>query len=271
MRRSAIFGAFVCAWPVFSQSAAPQPQDTEAIKMRVEAGALPRTRLAEAEQREADARDEAVLRRTLFGGARIEDLTPEDGAEMCAAARRMFERRQAQAEKARKLVEAGAAPRLSLPPLLEEAERSRQTLELAETRAALLAQLLEFATRERDLMARLTELTPGGAPLVERYVGDGVFRADGLKEIAAAFRQAFDKALPVSANGATAVHRSMGFDHRGRVDVALDPDQPEGLWLRQYLESRRIPYYAFRSSVPGRATGPHIHIGPPSERVAPGG
>jgi hypothetical protein len=36
------------------------------------------------------------------------------------------------------------------------------------------------------------------------------------------------------------------------------------VWLRHYLEASAIPYYAFRSSVPGKATGAHIHIGPPS-------
>jgi hypothetical protein len=254
MRRSAIFGAFVCAWPVFGQ-----------------AGALPRARLAEAEQMEADARDEAVLRRTLFGGARIEELTPEDGVEMSAAARRRFERRQARVERTRKLVEAGAAPRLSLTPLLEELERSRAALELAGTRAGLIAQLLEIAQRERDMLARSAELATGPAPLIERYAGRAPFREGDLAGIQQAYRREFSKALPVSANGATAVHRSLGYDHRGRVDVALDPDQPEGVWLRRLLESQNIPYFAFRSSVPGRATGPHIHIGPPSERVAHGG
>jgi hypothetical protein len=53
--------------------------------------------------------------------------------------------------------------------------------------------------------------------------------------------------------------------------VALDPDQPEGVWLRRYLETLRIPYFAFRGFLTGRATGPHIHIGPPSERIARGG
>jgi hypothetical protein len=98
-----------------------------------------------------------------------------------------------------------------------------------------------------------------------------MFRASELKMVAAAFQKQFSKALPISAQGATAVHRSMGFDHRGRVDVALDPDQPEGAWLRKYLQSMRIPYFAFRSFLPGRATGPHIHIGPPSERIVRGG
>jgi hypothetical protein len=51
------------------------------------------------------------------------------------------------------------------------------------------------------------------------------------------------------------------------VDVALNPDTQEGHWLRKYLESSAIPYYAFRSFVPGKAAAAHIHIGPPSNRL----
>jgi hypothetical protein len=36
------------------------------------------------------------------------------------------------------------------------------------------------------------------------------------------------------------------------------------------LESSAIPYYAFRSFVPGKATAAHIHIGPPSGHLSAG-
>jgi hypothetical protein len=49
--------------------------------------------------------------------------------------------------------------------------------------------------------------------------------------------------------------------------VALNPDQAEGVWLREYLETRRVPYFAFRAAIPGKSTAPHIHIGPPSTRL----
>jgi hypothetical protein len=77
--------------------------------------------------------------------------------------------------------------------------------------------------------------------------------------------------MPVTAMGETAVHRAMGFDHRGRVDVGLHPDAPEGAWLRSYLMENRIPFFLFRQAVPGKATGAHIHIGPISSRIATGG
>jgi hypothetical protein len=73
--------------------------------------------------------------------------------------------------------------------------------------------------------------------------------------------------MPVSADGETATHRALGFDHRGRVDVAVNPDQPEGVWLMGYLQKNRIPYFAFRMAVQGKATGAHIHIGPQSARL----
>jgi hypothetical protein len=92
-----------------------------------------------------------------------------------------------------------------------------------------------------------------------------------FRRVEAAFYSRFSKTLPVSAMGETAVHRAMGFDHRDRVDVAIHPDLPEGLWLRQFLMQNQIPYFAFRQAVPGKATGPHIHIGPISSRIARGG
>ena len=73
--------------------------------------------------------------------------------------------------------------------------------------------------------------------------------------------------MPISARGETALHRSLGFDHRGRIDVALNPDQREGVWLRTWLQRSKIPYYAFRAAVRGKATAPHIHLGPPSTRL----
>ena len=92
-----------------------------------------------------------------------------------------------------------------------------------------------------------------------------------LTKVEMAFAGQFGKPLPVSAMGDTAVHRSMGFDHRGRVDVAVNPDQPEGVWLREYLVENKITFFAFRQAVPGKATGAHIHLGPMSARYKLGG
>jgi hypothetical protein len=103
--------------------------------------------------------------------------------------------------------------------------------------------------------------------MVQRFDGDGVFHDGHFRAAARAFEREFGKDLPVSARGDTALHRALGYDHRGRIDVAVNPETREGRWLREYLESSRVPFYAFRGFVPGKATAAHFHIGPPSLRI----
>jgi hypothetical protein len=216
--------------------------------------------------------DEAILRHTVYGQLSIEELTEQQGDETLAAARRLFDRSQARLDHAKELVDQGALPRLALTPYVEELDRCRRARDLAASRAALLSELAAQARRELEAQAQAAAApAPDSPPLAERYDGDGLLRLGDFKTIAAAYQRKFARPLPVSARGATAVHRWLGFDHRGRIDVALDPDQTEGVWLRQYLQTMRIPYFAFRASLAGRATGPHIHIGPPSDRIARGG
>ncbi len=100
-----------------------------------------------------------------------------------------------------------------------------------------------------------------------RYDGNGLFDLGDLTAISSEFERHFHHPLPISALGQTLVHQSMGLDHRNRVDVALSPDQPEGLWLRALLERLHVPYLAFRAPVAGAATGAHIHIGTGSTRL----
>jgi len=219
----------------------------------------------------ADRADEAILRRTLYGALGIEDLTEEQGREMVAAAERRLGRRQARLDEAKRLVEEGALARTALTPLLEELDRARRELALAESRARLLDELTEMVRAEAAEAA--TETLPGPAPrpLVERYAGRGGFDVGLLKVLTADFEIEFGRPLPISAYGATALHRAWGLDHRGRVDVALHPDSPEGSWLLDYLRKLGVPYYAFRGAMKGRSTGAHIHIGPPSEPLRAGG
>jgi hypothetical protein len=82
------------------------------------------------------------------------------------------------------------------------------------------------------------------------------------------FSNTFGRALPTSAVGQSATHNRLGYDHRNAVDVALHPDSVEGRTLISYLQSAGIPFLAFRSAIPGVATGPHIHIGSPSHTLA---
>ena len=41
------------------------------------------------------------------------------------------------------------------------------------------------------------------------------------------------------------------------------------LWARRYLIGKNFSFFAFRTAVPGMATGAHIHIGPGSAHRAP--
>jgi hypothetical protein len=241
--------------------------EVQQLRALVEAGAAPPAQLQKAEEAMADAQDAAILQRTLYS----QDLTAEQTDDMMAAAIRRFDRRRKALDEAQRLVEAGAASRVSLGAFLVELDRVRKESDLAESRASLVRELTEMAQAEAALAAKLAE-EPAQAPqLADRYDGDGIFTAGSLSRVEVAFAARFGKPLPVSAMGETAVHRALGFDHRGRVDVALRPDQPEGVWLREFLTENRIPYFAFRQAVPGKATGAHIHIGPMSTRLVPGG
>ena len=81
------------------------------------------------------------------------------------------------------------------------------------------------------------------------------------------FSQSFGRRLPITALGQSDTHNRLGFDHRGSMDVGVHPDSSEGQALVNYLRKSGIPFLAFRTAVPGSATGPHIHIGPPSGRL----
>jgi hypothetical protein len=148
---------------------------------------------------------------------------------------------------------------------------ARKECDLATERADIVHKLTVMAQTEEAFEQRLATAPATAPEIAERYDGDGVFNPKTFAKVESAFEGHFGKPLPVSAMGETAVHRAMGFDHTGRVDVALNPDQPEGVWLRAYLAENHIPYFAFRQAVPGKATGAHIHLGPQSTRLAHGG
>jgi hypothetical protein len=233
----------------------------------VDAGALPRARLAKAEEAVADARDAALLRRTAYG----QDLTADQADEMVAAAGRRLDRRQKALDDAKRLVAARVAAEPSLQPFVEDLERERQECSVVEGRASLVRELSEMANAEDAFLSKLTQAPPEASELADGYDGDGTFAYATFAKVEVAFEEHFGKLMPVSAIGQTAVHSALGFDHRGRVDVALHPDAPEGVWLLQYLTDNHIPYYAFRQAVKGKATGAHIHIGPMSTKLASGG
>ncbi len=237
------------------------------LRSLVARGVAPRAQLERAEAALADAEDDALLRRTIYGSG----LTEGQADDMLAAAARRVDRRLKAFEDGQKLVTAGIAAQNSLNPLREDLDSARKESELAELRARYTRELTQMARAEELLELQLAHEPQSAAELADRFEGDGVFNLAELSGVEQAFEKHFGKALPVSAMGETALHRSLGFDHRGRVDVAVHPDQPEGRWLLEYLTGKHIPYFAFRQAVPGKATGAHVHIGPMSARIKLGG
>jgi len=265
-------------WMACAQTAPPPAaaaqtelaQEIERLKELVASGAAPRLALESAQKRLADQRDEEVLRQTLYGKLEVEELSAEQADEMVQAAERRVERRREALEEARVRVDAGAASRTSLTPFLEDLDRMKRALDAATSRAQLLKEISEIARREVEFEQRGEELQAlpyGPMPVAEKFEGGGVFLTSHWRDTVLAYEAEFGRGIPVSARGETAFHKALGYDHRGRVDVAVDPDSPEGVWLRRYLESQRVPYFLFRAAVRGKASAAHIHIGPPSLRL----
>jgi hypothetical protein len=238
----------------------------------VAAGALPRNRVQQAQANLEDAKDEVVLAHDLYGDLPENGAAEEASAEMIAAAQRRVDRQQARLDEARKIVAAGVAAQSYLAPIEAEFAARQTSLDLAHLRAHFMAD--RAAMKASTLPPVLEQQPPQGDETelffqgMEHYEGDGEFHeARDLPPLELAFAGKFDRPLPISAEGETEVHRALGFDHRGRVDVAVVPSAPEGVWLRQYLKLRKIPYYAFSRAIPGKATAAHIHIGPGSTRL----
>ncbi|MBA2525325.1 MAG: TolC family protein [Pyrinomonadaceae bacterium] len=99
-----------------------------------------------------------------------------------------------------------------------------------------------------------------------RYSGAGTWALSDAWKVQRFFLDSFKKQLPVGVFGQGAIHDRWRLDHRNAMDVSLHPDGPEGQLLMNYLRANGISFLAFSVAIPGTATGPHIHIGPPSHR-----
>ena len=243
-------------------------QHAERVRVLVSAGAAPQQEMEKAERLLADARDEDTLQHTLYAARSLEEATSEQVEEMVGAAARRLERCEADLARTRSAVERGVLPKNRLPALEVQLDERREALALAKQRAGLFVQLEEIVRAEQELARAMDAADAGVSDLAVVYPY-GMFSTLQLGSIQRAFENQFGRPLPVSANGATAVHRALGFDHRGRVDVALHPDDDQGRWLRALLEERHIPYIAYRGRVQGKSTGAHIHIGLASPRLSP--
>jgi hypothetical protein len=220
---------------------------------------------------EADQKDEAILNGTLYLSISADDIYRSEAVQqivseqvrmmMDASQRRMI-RQEARIAALKAQVEAGKAPAEELRKVVQEMQRRIETGYLVLSRTTALNATLDGARAEAN---RLRMRRGRGG--TEKYAGSRPLTPAVQRTIEVAFLRQFRRPLPISAEGDTALHRALGFDHRGRIDVAVHPDQPEGMWLRRFLETLRVPYYGFRMAVPGSATAPHIHIGPGSPRM----
>jgi hypothetical protein len=242
--------------------------DVERVERLVADGTLARVKLDEARARLADAEDQAVLTRTLYGLSTAGSMSEEEGNEMLAAAQRRADRARAFFNERQNLLASGAIARVDLEGASRDLEGRQRVLGFAKDRLRLLKELASMAENERQL-AKSAEATSWKNSVI-RSDGNGSFSLGDLTPIEAEYEKKFHRTLPISALGQTLTHQSLGLDHKNRVDVALSPVQPEGVWLLALLNRLHVPYLAFRNAVAGAATAPHIHIGPGSTRLQAG-
>jgi hypothetical protein len=227
-------------------------------------GSLPQSSLDEAETRLADITDEATLKETLYSPIKQDDLSAEQTSQMLEAARRRFERQASLVCERQRLLDLGIISRAEMEAVNAELEIRRHVFDLARDRVRLDTQR-KMLNEEQSLERAMESGTSHIAML--KFDGSGHFNRSDLAFISAEFEEQFHYPLPVTARGQTSTHQSLGFDHRGKIDVGLNPEDPEGIWLRHFLEEHQIPYIAFRSAVRGSATAPHIHLGTGSSRL----
>ena len=135
----------------------------------------------------------------------------------------------------------------------------------------LIAQIREAEAAEKKLAQTQALLAANSRKLIRptsmRYNGMAGWALANIGSVQSFFSSTFGRSLPISTMGQSATHNAMGWDHRNSVDVGIHPDSTEGRALIAYLQSKGIPFLAFRGAIPGVSTGPHIHIGYPSSRL----
>jgi len=215
------------------KSSAPlEPSSSETLAKMRESLAQDRRQLAQLETEQSTLRAEVIRQRRLLqeGGIAKEQVQLIEQA-FVAALKRVHAMRDTVTETDIAITEAILGEKVLRMPALPIGGFS-QTAELTRFNGPFKWSIAE-------------------APRVERF-----------------FSQTFGRRLPVTALGQSATHNRLGFDHRDSIDIGLHPDSGEGQALINYLRKSGIPFLAFRGAVPGTATGPHIHVGRPSGRLA---
>jgi hypothetical protein len=181
--------------------------------------------------------------------------------------------------KLRELLAQGLITRLEVEAAEGAAARTQERVSEAQSQLKSADVMLAEVMVEAETEETTRKLTRSSAPraankLIQttaylRYGGARAWslsQADMVKQF---FKGRFGRALPIGAFGQSALHDRWGYDHRNAMDVGVNPATAEGQALVEYLRANGIPFTAFYFAVPGRATGPHIHIGLPSHRIAP--
>ncbi|MDT7806870.1 MAG: hypothetical protein QOJ70_683 [Acidobacteriota bacterium] len=183
--------------------------------------------------------------------------------------------------KTKELYEAGLISKRELEREESEAQSARAKAagvegQLKNADVQIAETLVEAETEEVAAKALAKAMTApharGGLITTTAYIRYGGTRAWSLNEAGAVmqfYTRSFGRQLPVSSFGQSAVHDRWGYDHHNAMDVGVSPESPEGRALMEYLRASGIPFTAFRFAIPGTATGPHIHVGSPSHRIAP--
>ena len=227
-----------------------------------------------------------IQQRSVSKTSRVDNKAPTTTAQLSAATleykansdnvtrlqEEEIKKAESKLEQLRQLVSEGlvarnelAASEQSLADLKQKLTATRQQIADSERMVA------ELKAAEQTAKAQAAKLSASSrsllTPTILRYNGVSSWTMAGLSGVQSFFLSSFGRSLPISALGQSATHDRLGYDHRNAVDVALHPDSAEGQALIAYLQRNGVPYLAFRSAVPGVATGPHIHIGSPSHRL----
>jgi hypothetical protein len=175
-------------------------------------------------------------------------------------------------ETSKKLLAEGLIPRAQVEENEHALALAKEKIadvnrQMASAEAQIAGVLVETAANEEiNKNLRLAKQRLVRTATFTRYTGAGGWNIGEAFKIQRFFSDTFNRQLPIAVFGQGAIHDRWRLDHRNAMDIQLHPDGVEGRALLDFLQKNGIPYLAFRSAIPGTATGPHIHIGRPSHR-----
>jgi hypothetical protein len=175
-------------------------------------------------------------------------------------------------EVSKKLLAEGLIPRAQVEEnehaLALEKQKVAETRRQMDSADAQIASVLVETEADNEIAKnlRLAKQSLIRTSSFTRYTGSGGWNLSDAWKVQRFFSDTFNKQLPIAVFGQGAIHERWHLDHRNAMDIQLHPDGVEGRALLNFLQKNGIPYSAFRSAIPGTATGPHIHIGRPSHR-----